>query len=216
MQCLLHRREPDTLGEFTFPAYDPLLSLLNTSVSENLAGEHVMLCLELMWLTLNACPGNAPFLGDKGAVPVLVNLLMAARQQMAQDTVAHVDHAVIVTLSLRALALVLGSEETRREVVMMPDDDRTEFLKVCGGYLFYLLPGQLCEFWGDVEGDVRAGAVLVCELAARDECGRGGAGRVDGVRRGACAAGAATGDGSACYCVHTHAPVRLFPHTCSC
>ena len=130
MQCLLHRREPDTLGEYTYPAYDPLLALLHSAVAESLAGEHVMLCLELMWLTLNACPGNAPFLGDKGAVPVLVQLLMAARGEMARESPAHVDHAVIVTLSLRALALVLGSADARHEVTCMGDDERGEFLKV--------------------------------------------------------------------------------------
>lgn len=142
MQCLLHRREPDSLGEYTYPAYDPLLALLHSAVAESLSGEHVMLCLELMWLTLNACPGNAPFLGDKGAVPVLVHLLMSARSEVAQETAAHIDHAVIVTLSLRALALVLNSEEARDEVVCMGDDERGEFLKVC---LYSFLRALVCS-----------------------------------------------------------------------
>jgi hypothetical protein len=127
-QCLLHRREPDALGEFTYPAYDALLALLHSAISDGLEGEHVMLCLELMWLTLNACPGNAPFLGDKGAVPVLVDLLLSARASMSQDAPAHTRLAVIVTLTLRALALVLLSADARAEVAHLAADRRSEFL----------------------------------------------------------------------------------------
>jgi hypothetical protein len=75
-QILLHRRDLDVVGEFTYPAYDTLLALLHNALEEKgLEHEHVPLAMELVWLTLNACGDNAPFLGDRGAVPVFARLL---------------------------------------------------------------------------------------------------------------------------------------------
>ena len=128
-QCLLHRREPDVLGEFTYPAYDTLLSLLHATMAEGLGHEHVRLCLELTWLTLNACPDNAPFLGDKGAVPVLAALLQQCRDAVPEDAPAHADHVVLATLTLRALALVLLSADARAVVEGLPEADRAAFLR---------------------------------------------------------------------------------------
>eukprot|EP00892_Ulva_mutabilis_P004250 jgi/Ulvmu1/2197/UM013_0043.1 len=128
-QCLLHRREPDVLGEFTYPAYDTLLSLLHSTMAEGLGHEHVRLCLELTWLTLNACPDNAPFLGDKGAVPVLAALLQQCRDAVPEDAPAHTDHVVLATLTLRALALVLRSADARGVVEALPPADRAGFLR---------------------------------------------------------------------------------------
>lgn len=128
-QCLLHRREPDVLGEFTYPAYDTLLALLHATMAEGLEHEHVQLCLELTWLTLNACPDNAPFLGDKGAVPVLAALLQQCRDAVPADAPASADHVVLATLTLRALALVLQSGDARSVVEELPGGDRAAFLR---------------------------------------------------------------------------------------
>lgn len=128
-QCLLHRREPDVLGEYTYPAYDTLLSLLHETMAEGLEHEHVQLCLELTWLTLNACPDNAPFLGDKGAVPVLAALLQRCREAIPEDAPASADRVVLATLTLRALALVLLSEDARGAAEALPQADRAAFLR---------------------------------------------------------------------------------------
>jgi hypothetical protein len=128
-QCLLYTRFPDIVGEFTYPAYDTLLSLLHTSLDAGgVTHELVRPCMELAWLTLNACPDNAPFLGDKGAVPGFVNVLRLALGDAPVDSPPTGPQMIVAALTLRGLALVLRSREARNSVLDLPEGDRAVFL----------------------------------------------------------------------------------------
>jgi hypothetical protein len=129
-QCLLHRREPDIVGEFTYPAYDTLLTLLHKSLEAGGIGhEHVLPCMELTWLTLNACGDNAPFLGDRGAVPVFSALLARCISEVSADEPAHAHAVTLAALTLRALALVLRAADARAALLDLPAEDRSTFLE---------------------------------------------------------------------------------------
>lgn len=128
--CLLHRRAPDTLGEFTFPGYDATLALLTSALAAHgMAHEHVLLALELIWLTLLACPDNAPFLGDRGAVPAMMALLGSCLGELPSDAAPGATAAVVATLALRALAIVLRSTDARSAVVEADNASRDAFLR---------------------------------------------------------------------------------------
>jgi DnaJ domain len=128
--CLLHRRAPDTLGDFTFPGYDAVLALLTTALAAHgMAHEHVLLALELVWLTLLACPDNAPFLGDRGAVPVFMSLLASSLDALPADAAPSADAAVVATLTLRALAIVLRSADALATVAGADKPQREAFLR---------------------------------------------------------------------------------------
>jgi DnaJ homolog subfamily C member 13 len=128
-QCLLYTRFPDIVGEYTYPAYDTLLTLLHSALEDGgVLHEFVRPCMELTWLTLNACPDNAPFLGDKGAVPVFVSVLARSLEDAKEDTPSTAPKMVVAALTLRALAVVLWSRDARSMVLDLPEGNRGAFL----------------------------------------------------------------------------------------
>ena len=124
-----------------FQACTPLTCHTVLGCAGGVQHAHVPLCMELVWLTLNACPDNAPFLGDKGAVPVFAHLLAkcfeapdqsddlgnGAAAALRSDTLAHESVATVAALTLRALALVLRAADSRAAVADLPAAERGAF-----------------------------------------------------------------------------------------